>query len=193
MQEEYSSGYSYIAYLAVQRGGEHRKSNVLQKLDFLKFVASAKRSGQGDFQRGTPPVSLASRSISLFLRACNITEWSTKDQKTDSTGTPILIYCSNSTCDYMETLRLGTFFWLQHPQSLFRRKTNELDNQKTKTKSHAITKQFHTPTLIYLSTPESTAIFGVPSTRNQAQKNESYEETPTCVLRHRNLPNRPKQ
>ena len=29
----------------------------------------------------------------------------------------------------METLRLGTFFWLQHPQSLFRRKTNELDNQ----------------------------------------------------------------
>ena len=53
-------------------------------------------------------------------------------------------------------------------------------------KSHAITLKFHTPTLIYLSTPESTAIYGVPSTRNQAQKNESYEETPTCVLRHRN-------
>ena len=69
----------------------------------------------------------------------------------------------------METLRLGTFFWLQHPQSLFRRETNELDNHtKTKTKYHAITKQFHTPTLIYLSTPESTAIYGVPSTRNQA-------------------------
>ena len=44
-----------------------------------------------------------------------------------------------------------------------------------------------------LSTPESTAIYGVPSTRNQAPKNESYEETPTCVLRHRSLPNRPKQ
>ena len=46
---------------------------------------------------------------------------------------------------------------------------------------------FQTQTLIYLSTPESTATYGVPSTRNQAQKNESYEETPTCVLRHRNL------
>ena len=69
----------------------------------------------------------------------------------------------------MQTLRLGTFFWIQHPQSLFRHKTNELDNQtKTKTKSHAITKKLFTQTLSYLSTPESTANYGVPSTRNQA-------------------------
>ena len=54
-------------------------------------MASARRSGQEDFQRGTPPVSLASRSISPFLRACIITEWSTKDHETDSTGTTILI------------------------------------------------------------------------------------------------------
>ena len=40
----------------------------------LDIVASARRSGQEDFQRGTPPVSLASRSISPFPRACNITE-----------------------------------------------------------------------------------------------------------------------
>ena len=32
---EYSSGYSYITYLAVQREGEHRKSNVPRKEDFL--------------------------------------------------------------------------------------------------------------------------------------------------------------
>ena len=37
-------------------------------------VASARRSEQEDFQRGTPPVSLASCSISPFLRACIITE-----------------------------------------------------------------------------------------------------------------------
>ena len=37
-------------------------------------VASATRSGQENFQRGTPPVSLASCSISPFLRACIITE-----------------------------------------------------------------------------------------------------------------------
>ena len=54
-------------------------------------VASARRSGQKDFQRGTPPVSLASCSISPFLRACIITEWSSKDHETDSTGTSILI------------------------------------------------------------------------------------------------------
>ena len=40
----------------------------------LWSVASARRSGQEDFQRGTPPVSLASCSISPFLRACIITE-----------------------------------------------------------------------------------------------------------------------
>ena len=34
------------------------------------IVASARRSGQEDFQRGTPPVSLASCSISPFFRAC---------------------------------------------------------------------------------------------------------------------------
>ena len=54
-------------------------------------VASARRSGQEDFQRGTPPVSLASCSISPFFRACIITEWSTKDHETDSTGTSVLI------------------------------------------------------------------------------------------------------
>ena len=40
----------------------------------LQSVASARRSGQEDFQRGTPPVSLASCSISPILRACIITE-----------------------------------------------------------------------------------------------------------------------
>ena len=54
-------------------------------------VASARRSGQEEFQRGTPPVSLASCSISPFLRACIITEWSSNDHETDSTGTSILI------------------------------------------------------------------------------------------------------
>ena len=42
--------------------------------NYLDIVASARRSGQEDFQRGTPPVSLASCSISPFLRACIITE-----------------------------------------------------------------------------------------------------------------------
>ena len=42
--------------------------------NYLDIVASARRSGQEDFQRGTPPVSLASRSVSPFLRACIITE-----------------------------------------------------------------------------------------------------------------------
>ena len=32
---EYYLGYSYITYLAVQREGEHRKSNVPHKLVFL--------------------------------------------------------------------------------------------------------------------------------------------------------------
>ena len=58
---------------------------------FEQLVASARRSGQEDFQRGTPPVSLASCSISPFLRACIITEWSSKDHETDSMGTSILI------------------------------------------------------------------------------------------------------
>ena len=58
---------------------------------FLNPVASARRSGQEDFQRGTPPVSLASCSISPILRACIITEWSSKDHETDSTGISILI------------------------------------------------------------------------------------------------------
>ena len=38
------------------------------------LVASARRSGQEDFQRGTLPVSLASCSICPFFRACIITE-----------------------------------------------------------------------------------------------------------------------
>ena len=138
-----------------------------------RAVASARRSGQEDFQRGTPPVSLASCSVSPFFRACIITEWSTTDRETDSTGTsiltPLLSYCSASTCHYTETLRLGTIFWLQHLQSLFWRKTNELGNQtKTKTKSHAITRKFHTPTLVYLSTPESTALSRTFSTPMRA-------------------------
>ena len=58
---------------------------------FLWTVASARRSGQEDCQRGTPPVSLASCSISPFLRACSITEWSSKDHETDNTGASILI------------------------------------------------------------------------------------------------------
>ena len=113
--QEYSLGYSYITYLAVQREGEHRKSNVPQKLDFLRLVASAKRSGQEDFQRGTPPVSLASRSMSPFLRACIITEWSSTDHETGSTGTSILIplLLLNFNMRLHGTLRLGIFFWLQ--------------------------------------------------------------------------------
>ena len=35
--QEYCLGYSYITYLAVQREGEHRKSNVPHKLDFLRL------------------------------------------------------------------------------------------------------------------------------------------------------------
>ena len=41
---------------------------------YIGSVASARRSGQEDCQRGTPPVSLASCSISPFLRAFIITE-----------------------------------------------------------------------------------------------------------------------
>ena len=40
----------------------------------LRPLSSARRSGQEDFQSGTPPVSLASCSISTFFRACVITE-----------------------------------------------------------------------------------------------------------------------
>ena len=61
---------------------------------YLDIVASARRSGQKDFQRGTrgtPPVSVASCSISPFFRACIFTEWSSTDHETDSTGTSILI------------------------------------------------------------------------------------------------------
>ena len=35
--QEYSMGYSYTTYLPVQRKGEHRKSNVPHKLDFLRL------------------------------------------------------------------------------------------------------------------------------------------------------------
>ena len=58
---------------------------------YIDIIASARRSGQEDFQRGTPPVSLASRSISPFLRACIVTEGFSTDHDTDSTGTSILI------------------------------------------------------------------------------------------------------
>ena len=42
--------------------------------NYLDIVASARRSGQEDFRRGTPPVSLASCAISPFFIACIITE-----------------------------------------------------------------------------------------------------------------------
>ena len=112
---------------------KHCSSVVVMKTAVLCIwsVASARWSGQQDFQRGTPPVSLASCSISHFLIACIIMEWSTKDHETDSTGTSILIpllllnfnmrLYGNPTAWYL--------FWPQHPQKLFRRKTNELDNQ----------------------------------------------------------------
>ena len=35
--QEYSLGYSYITYPAVQREGEHRKSNAPHKLVFLRL------------------------------------------------------------------------------------------------------------------------------------------------------------
>ena len=35
--QEYSLGYSYVTYLAVQGEEEHRKSNVPHKLDFLRL------------------------------------------------------------------------------------------------------------------------------------------------------------
>ena len=54
-------------------------------------VGTARRSGQEDFQLGTPPVSLASCSRSPFFRDSIIMEWSTADYETDSTGTSILI------------------------------------------------------------------------------------------------------
>ena len=82
---------------------------------------------------------------------------------------------------------LVPFFGYSTPKACLGLRRTSLTTKQNKTKSHAITKKLHTPTLICLSTPESTAIYGVPSTRNQAQKNESYEETPTCVLQHRNL------
>ena len=70
--------------------GRHSKSCCKTPLGSMA-VASARRSGQEELQRGTPPVSLASYSISPFLRACIITEWSSKDHETDSTETSILI------------------------------------------------------------------------------------------------------
>ena len=35
--QEFPLGYSYITYLAVQREGEHRKSNAPHKLDVLRL------------------------------------------------------------------------------------------------------------------------------------------------------------
>ena len=58
---------------------EHRPDSSAKLLEQsyeknLDIVSSARPSGQEDFQRGTPPVSLASCSINPFLRACFITE-----------------------------------------------------------------------------------------------------------------------
>ena len=57
--------YSQTFFLGMPWGTRNR---------LFQIVASARRSGQEDFQRGTPPVSLASCSISPILRACIITE-----------------------------------------------------------------------------------------------------------------------
>ena len=59
--------------------------------NYLDIVASARRSGQEDFQRETPPVSLASCSISHFFRSCIFTGGSSTEHETDNTGTSILI------------------------------------------------------------------------------------------------------
>ena len=50
--QEYSLGYSYITYLAVQREGEHRKSNVPHKLDFLRLYIT--QQYLGNFIRNSP-------------------------------------------------------------------------------------------------------------------------------------------
>ena len=78
----------------------------------IDTVASARRSGQEDFQRGTPPVSLASRSISVELVLSRSDPQKTTRQTARGHQSWSPCYCSTSTCDYMETLRLGTFFWL---------------------------------------------------------------------------------
>ena len=80
-----------ICCILQQRPNSSAKLLQQSSENYLDIVASARRSGQEDFQRGTPPVSLASCSISPFLSACIITEWSSKDHETDSTGTAILI------------------------------------------------------------------------------------------------------
>ena len=68
----------YALYLFVGLTRIHliklRRTSGLWRNDSLCLVASARQSGQEDFQRGTPPVSLASCSISPFLRGCIITE-----------------------------------------------------------------------------------------------------------------------
>ena len=79
-----------------------------------RLVASARRSGQEDFQRETPPVSLPSCWISPFLIACIITKWSTKDHETDSTGasilTPLLLLNFNVRL-YVNRTAWFLFFW----------------------------------------------------------------------------------
>ena len=77
----------------------------------IDTVASARRSGQEDFQRGTPPVSLASRSISVELVLSRSDPQKTTRQTARGHQSWSPCYCSTSTCDYMETLRLGTFLW----------------------------------------------------------------------------------
>ena len=162
-----------------------------------QLVASARRSGPEDVQRGTPPVLLASRSLSPFFRACIITVSSTADHETDSTGTSILIPLQLLNFNmrlYGNRTAWCLFFMATAPPKFLTRIRNRLNNQtKTKTKSQATTKKFHTPTLFYLSMHDSTAIYGVISRSNHAQKNKSFEETLTCVLPRGNLPNRPKQ
>ena len=90
------SGYLRLWHIMVALCVWRQKGSFLQMVyekpkRKVRTVASAKRSGQEDFQRETPPVSLASCSISHFFRACIFTDWSSTEHETDNTGTSILI------------------------------------------------------------------------------------------------------
>ena len=68
------SSISFMIVFTVERRMFRNLGSFMGGYRWVGSVASARRSGQEDFQRGTPPVSLASCSISPFLRACIITE-----------------------------------------------------------------------------------------------------------------------
>ena len=76
-KQRYSTNLVYVMHLriCVQYTVQHTsRPTPATKPHLQHTVASARRSGQEDFQRGTPRVSLASCSISPFLRAFIITE-----------------------------------------------------------------------------------------------------------------------